>query len=158
MLHFLDLALGELVHHEIFGLFEAMSAIEMMDPKMDAGMCCNKNTATPLTFETAVSVCLNDARIALNLLYIFVFHLVQSDEAGRPDACRTHWCLRQSLLVPRVLAGRAFGRPDPVHLPLSAPTASDTGSCVASLLSGHAKADPDHAQLYLAVSMLAEHD
>lgn len=31
-----------------------MSAIEMMDPKMDAGMCCNKNTRAPLTFETAV--------------------------------------------------------------------------------------------------------
>lgn len=54
----LELSLGELVHHKIFGLFEAMSAIEMMDPKMDAGMCCNKNTPTPLTFETAVSVSL----------------------------------------------------------------------------------------------------
>lgn len=31
-----------------------MSAIEMMDPKMDAGMCCNKNSEPPLTFETAV--------------------------------------------------------------------------------------------------------
>lgn len=51
-----DLSLGELVHHKMFGLFEAMSAIEMMDPKMDAGMCCNKNTPTPLTFDTAVSV------------------------------------------------------------------------------------------------------
>jgi hypothetical protein len=26
-----------------FGLFEAMSAIEMMDPKMDAGMVCNQS-------------------------------------------------------------------------------------------------------------------
>lgn len=26
----------------MFGLFEAMSAIEMMDPKMDAGMKCNR--------------------------------------------------------------------------------------------------------------------
>ena len=33
-----DLSLGELIHDENFGLFEAMSAIEMMDPKMDAGM------------------------------------------------------------------------------------------------------------------------
>ena len=30
--------LGELLHDDLFGLFEAMSAIEMMDPKMDAGM------------------------------------------------------------------------------------------------------------------------
>lgn len=54
---FLELKLGELVRHEVFGLFEAMSAIEMMDPKMDAGMCCNKSTV-PLTFETALSVCI----------------------------------------------------------------------------------------------------
>lgn len=52
-----ELQLGELVHHQkLFGLFEAMSAIEMMDPKMDAGMCCNKNPGGPLTFETAVAV------------------------------------------------------------------------------------------------------
>lgn len=52
-----ELQLGELVHHQkLFGLFEAMSAIEMMDPKMDAGMCCNKNPGGPLTFETAVNV------------------------------------------------------------------------------------------------------
>ena len=39
ILYFLtDLSLGELIHDENFGLFEAMSAIEMMDPKMDAGM------------------------------------------------------------------------------------------------------------------------
>lgn len=54
----IELQLGELVHHQkLFGLFEAMSAIEMMDPKMDAGMCCNKNPDGPLTFETAVEVC-----------------------------------------------------------------------------------------------------
>lgn len=51
-----ELELGELIHHQkLFGLFEAMSAIEMMDPKMDAGMCCNKNAA-PLTYEVAVQV------------------------------------------------------------------------------------------------------
>lgn len=56
-LFIVELQLGELVHHQkFFGLFEAMSAIEMMDPKMDAGMCCNKNPAGPLTFESAVSV------------------------------------------------------------------------------------------------------
>lgn len=52
-----ELQLGELVHNQkLFGLFEAMSAIEMMDPKMDAGMGCNKNPAGPLTFDAAVSV------------------------------------------------------------------------------------------------------
>ncbi|XP_050072834.1 N-alpha-acetyltransferase 35, NatC auxiliary subunit [Anopheles maculipalpis] len=48
-----ELKLGELVHDSMFGLLEAMSAIEMMDPKMDAGMSCNRE-ATPLTFDTAV--------------------------------------------------------------------------------------------------------
>ena len=66
-LSFAELELGELVHHEIFGLFEAMSAIEMMDPKMDAGMCCNKNTQAPLTFETAVLVSF--------ILFICLLHL-----------------------------------------------------------------------------------
>lgn len=50
-----ELKLGELIHDNMFGLFDAMSAIEMMDPKMDAGMCCNKE-ATPLNFQTAVEV------------------------------------------------------------------------------------------------------
>ncbi|KAG8312628.1 N-alpha-acetyltransferase 35 NatC auxiliary subunit [Homalodisca vitripennis] len=48
------LDLGELLHDELFGLFEAMSAIEMMDPKMDAGMLCNRGNKTALTFEQAV--------------------------------------------------------------------------------------------------------
>lgn len=32
-----------------------MTALEMMDPKMDAGMRCNTNKTPPLTFETAVA-------------------------------------------------------------------------------------------------------
>ncbi|KAI2798985.1 N-alpha-acetyltransferase 35 NatC auxiliary subunit [Blomia tropicalis] len=38
-----ELKLGELVHDDLFGLFDAMAAIELMDPKMDAGMVCNKS-------------------------------------------------------------------------------------------------------------------
>uniref|UniRef100_T1JZA6 Protein MAK10 homolog n=1 Tax=Tetranychus urticae TaxID=32264 RepID=T1JZA6_TETUR len=37
----------------MFGLFEAMSAIEMMDPKMDAGMVCNRDRKV-LNFEQSV--------------------------------------------------------------------------------------------------------
>jgi hypothetical protein len=40
--------LGELLHDDMFGLFEAMSAIELMDPKMDAGMQCNRSKARTL--------------------------------------------------------------------------------------------------------------
>lgn len=39
-----------------FGLFEAMSAIEMMDPKMDAGMMCNRGNKKVLNFDQAVAV------------------------------------------------------------------------------------------------------
>ncbi|XP_075215671.1 N-alpha-acetyltransferase 35 isoform X2 [Lycorma delicatula] len=49
-----ELELGELFHDELFGLFEAMSAIEMMDPKMDAGMLCNRGNKAALTFDQAV--------------------------------------------------------------------------------------------------------
>ncbi|XP_013177361.1 PREDICTED: N-alpha-acetyltransferase 35, NatC auxiliary subunit isoform X1 [Papilio xuthus] len=51
-----DLKLGELLHDgHLFGLFEAMSAIEMMDPKMDAGMLCNRGNPKPLNFPQAVA-------------------------------------------------------------------------------------------------------
>lgn len=49
-----DLGLGELLHDDHFGLFEAMSAIEMMDPKMDAGMLCNRGIKHVLDFEEQV--------------------------------------------------------------------------------------------------------
>lgn len=52
-----ELKLGELLHYELFGLFEAMSAIEMMDKKMDIGMVDGKEKIAPLTFEVAVQVC-----------------------------------------------------------------------------------------------------
>lgn len=50
----LELELGELLHDELFGLFEAMSAIEMMDPKMDVGMLCNRGNNKPCSFTQAV--------------------------------------------------------------------------------------------------------
>lgn len=79
-----ELSLGELMHNNLFGLFEAMSAIEMMDPKMDAGMCCNKDTPQPLNFQTAVSVSL------LNLIFkllLIVFFLVWISKALFIELC-----------------------------------------------------------------------
>lgn len=46
--------MGELLHDQLFGLFEAMSAIEMMDPKMDAGMICNRGSKKALSFDQAL--------------------------------------------------------------------------------------------------------
>lgn len=50
-----ELKLGELLSYEMFGLFEAMSAIEMMDKKMDIGMVDGKENI-PLTFDSALRV------------------------------------------------------------------------------------------------------
>ena len=47
-----------------FGLFEAMSAIEMMDPKMDAGMLCNKAKKV-LQFEPAV-------KVSVGILFVYI--------------------------------------------------------------------------------------
>lgn len=52
-----ELNLGELAQDVSFGLFEAMSAIEMMDPKMDVGMGYNINEPPPHTFYSAAKVC-----------------------------------------------------------------------------------------------------
>lgn len=49
-----QLNVGELVHDVHFGLFEAMSAIEMMDPKMDAGMLCNQVKRKVYDFDEAL--------------------------------------------------------------------------------------------------------
>ena len=40
-----------------FGLFEGMSAIEMMDPKMDAGMMCNQTKRKVLNLQQSIEVC-----------------------------------------------------------------------------------------------------
>lgn len=42
------------MHDELFGLYDAMAAIELMDPKMDAGMLCNKSKKV-LPFEELVA-------------------------------------------------------------------------------------------------------
>lgn len=44
-----------------FGLFEAMSAIEMMDPKMDAGMIGNQVNRKVLNLEQAIKVHCSDS-------------------------------------------------------------------------------------------------
>lgn len=49
-----SLELGELVHDSNFGLFEGMSAIEMMDPKMDAGMMCNQTKRKVLSLQQSI--------------------------------------------------------------------------------------------------------
>ncbi|KAE8751999.1 hypothetical protein FOCC_FOCC001162 [Frankliniella occidentalis] len=50
------LNLGELLLDKHFGLYEAMSAVEMMDPKMDAGMMCNRSDKPTLTFDKGVEL------------------------------------------------------------------------------------------------------
>ncbi|XP_065172613.1 N-alpha-acetyltransferase 35, NatC auxiliary subunit-like [Atheta coriaria] len=38
----------------LFGCFEAMSAIEMIDPKMDAGMLCNRGNKKANSFDQSI--------------------------------------------------------------------------------------------------------
>lgn len=83
-----ELDVGELQHVFLFGLFEAMSAIEMMDPKMDAGMKHNEKPP-PLTFETAVAT----GAIQLdNISYKDVIGLIDS-----MYACLVSWLEGHSL-------------------------------------------------------------
>ena len=49
-----SLPIGLLIKDENFGLFEAMSAIELMDPKMDAGMLCNKELCQVSSADEAI--------------------------------------------------------------------------------------------------------
>ena len=49
-----QLELGQLLHDDMFGLFEGMSAVEMMDPKMDAGMVCNQAKRKVLNLQQAI--------------------------------------------------------------------------------------------------------
>lgn len=61
-----DLRDGELVHGDNFNLFAAMSALEIMDPKMDSGMVCkyysvdeaieNGAAPVPISFNKTVDV------------------------------------------------------------------------------------------------------
>ncbi|EDW02290.1 GH21912 [Drosophila grimshawi] len=51
-----ELLPGELAQDMLFGLFEAMSAIEIMDPKMDVGMGFDKFDLPPPSFEAAVAM------------------------------------------------------------------------------------------------------
>jgi len=48
------LDLGQLLHDDMFGLFEGMSAVEMMDPKMDAGMICNQTKHKVLNLPESI--------------------------------------------------------------------------------------------------------
>jgi hypothetical protein len=50
------LDLGELLKDQHFGLFEAMSAVELMDPKMDAGMVANQSEVKIKSFNQALNV------------------------------------------------------------------------------------------------------
>ncbi|KAH8284585.1 hypothetical protein KR018_004942, partial [Drosophila ironensis] len=51
-----ELQPGELAQDMMFGLFEAMSAIEIMDPKMDVGMGFDRLDLPPPSFEAAIAM------------------------------------------------------------------------------------------------------
>lgn len=59
------------MHGYFFGLFEAMSAIEIMDPKMDAGMMCNRESK-------AIKVNLYLYEIIICNYYIYYLYVIYS--------------------------------------------------------------------------------
>ncbi|CAG0915848.1 unnamed protein product [Notodromas monacha] len=94
-----ELSLGELIHDENFGLFEAMSAIEMMDPKMDAGMLCNRASKDrALSYEEAVKVLIENPSQQRNKIKLT--ELTPSECIGIIDgtfACLVTWLEGHSL-------------------------------------------------------------
>ncbi|XP_078490210.1 LOW QUALITY PROTEIN: N-alpha-acetyltransferase 35, NatC auxiliary subunit-like [Ciona intestinalis] len=83
------LKMGELVHEPNFGLYEAMSAIEMMDPKMDAGMLGGQAKRQVSSFKERIA----EGSIKLN-------NLTPCELISVMDVCQTcilSWLEGQSL-------------------------------------------------------------
>ncbi|XP_076336394.1 N-alpha-acetyltransferase 35 isoform X2 [Tachypleus tridentatus] len=101
-----EMKLGELLHDEMFGLFEAMSAIEMMDPKMDAGMMCNRGNKKVMNFDQA-----------LKAGKLKIYDLSAEEEIGIIDAtlaCLVTW-LEGHSLAQTVLTNLYLHKPQDVE-------------------------------------------
>ena len=96
-----EMSLGEMVHGESFSLFEAMSALELMDPKMDSGMqsarvvpVIERVRSGALCFQPWPRQCLNAARticvmdraLALETLVAITDSMVQWASEGKEGA------------------------------------------------------------------------
>lgn len=161
-----ELQLGELVHHQkLFGLFEAMSAIEMMDPKMDAGMCCNKNPGGPLTFETAVNVrdydhFVVDAQHFRTLFWFdrfFFWTLWLLDAENEVDfirAERTDWNNGWYFCVLGFMVRRSFFGSNNVHLPVLTSATQYWRQNAARVLLCDAQDDTNYTEICTAVSRM----
>jgi Mak10 subunit, NatC N(alpha)-terminal acetyltransferase len=110
----------------MFGLLEAMSAIEMMDPKMDAGMVCNRGSKKALTFEQAVEVCII---IHYSLVIFYGSKKIQNSNLKLLQNC--------SLKLQDLTAKEQIGIMD------------STLACVVSWLEGHSLAQTVFTNLYL---------
>ena len=64
-----------------------MSAIEMMDPKMDAGMMCNQIKRKVLSFEQAVEV-ICFAPIIRNKSAMMIDYFLFSQKVGLGISCK----------------------------------------------------------------------
>ena len=63
-----EMELGQMVHGSSFVLYEAMSALELMDPKMDAGMKANNVPSVAARLESATK------RYGVNILMSQYFY------------------------------------------------------------------------------------
>ncbi|CAL8468026.1 g7565 [Coccomyxa elongata] len=64
-----ELQEGELLHDEHFSLYEAMSAVEIGDPKLDAGMCTTSESSSIREVVPAASLSSSDALAVADRLF-----------------------------------------------------------------------------------------
>ena len=77
-----EMDLGEMVCAENFDLYEAMSAMELMDPKMDAGMCSNSVPGVEARIESGRCLAPSSARVTVWLHCVFKHpRVVHADNA-----------------------------------------------------------------------------
>ena len=65
-----------------------MSAIEMMDPKMDAGMTCNRKSVSPLSFQVSLDFFLTKFFVSQNSSDSWLFKGLSSDLAAKRNNYR----------------------------------------------------------------------
>ncbi|KAH8968898.1 hypothetical protein BDL97_02G006600 [Sphagnum fallax] len=87
-----ELDVGELIHGEHFNLFEAMSALEIMDPKMDAGMATTKYKTADEAIESGAA----PINLSVHQLVDVMDHLLACEATwhkGHPLAQTVFSCL-----------------------------------------------------------------
>lgn len=117
-----ELELGELLHDDSFGLFEAMSAIEMMDPKMDAGMFI-RDLAPVRSYDELVKVTFSNVAFILIDFDLSVWSL----KIEWSNAIRVYWNNWFNPSLSCLLAWGPLSGPDGFYQSLPSSTTTSAG-------------------------------